>query len=108
MPRRPNGTFAPAAAPRSHMLRVRLTPAEWAELTAIADAAGFTVSDLVRRRALGRPVLATADAALIRELRRQGGLIKHVYETGGAHTATAAQALRAIVGAIEHLSRGPS
>lgn len=41
-----------------------------------AEAAGLSVSETVRRRYLSLPVIARTDDAMIRELRRQGGLLK--------------------------------
>lgn len=62
-------------------MRVRLTPAERAELEASAEIAGVTVSEYIRRRALGRRVVARralADVQTLNELRRLGGLVKHL------------------------------
>ena len=55
---------------------MRLSPVEREQLRDEADLAGISISDLVRRRALGRPVYAAIDLATIRELRRLGGLQK--------------------------------
>ena len=87
-------------------LRLRLTADEKAQLTEIAQVAGISVSELVRRRALGKPIVASVDLAMIREVRRLGGLLKHVHtESGGAYSQTTAQALVAIKNYIEALSR---
>ena len=44
--------------------------------------AGLTVSEYMRRRFFGgRPILAQADASMLREMRRIGGLLKHNFET---------------------------
>jgi hypothetical protein len=56
---------------------MRLCEAERTELREAADLAGISVSELVRKRALGRPVHSAADLMLVRELRRLGGLQKH-------------------------------
>ena len=55
---------------------MRLAPREREELRDEADLAGVTISELVRRRALGRSVHAAIDLTMIRELRRLGGLQK--------------------------------
>jgi hypothetical protein len=85
-------------------LDVRVAPAEKAALRAIADSAGLAVSDLVRLRALGRPVVSRTDATTIRELRRLGGLLKMVHlDSGGAyseHTAAALSELRAAIARV--------
>jgi hypothetical protein len=53
---------------------VRLKQEEHDRLVAEADAAGITLAALARRRLAGVRVIARTDAALIRELRRLGGL----------------------------------
>jgi hypothetical protein len=60
----------------THKLNVRLTAAEHAALKTAAADAGLSLSDYARRRVLGRVVIASTDAATIRELRRLGGLFK--------------------------------
>jgi hypothetical protein len=55
---------------------MRLSPVEREQLKEEADLAGLSISELVRRRALGRPVHAAIDLTMIRELRRLGGLQK--------------------------------
>jgi hypothetical protein len=85
-------------------LDVRVTPAEKDRVRALARAAGLAVSELVRLRALGRPVVCRTDATTIRELRRLGGLLKKVHvDSGGAYsqqTATTLGALRAAIGRL--------
>lgn len=94
------------AAGLTAYLRVRVTPEEKARLQEDADLAGLSVSELVRRRYFGKPILASTDRAMIRELRRIGGLLKHIHtESGGAYSQTTAQALVAIKNTIETLSR---
>lgn len=73
---------------------LRLRPSEKREFQEEAELAGLSVSELIRRRALGRPVVASADRVMINELRRIGGLLKHVHVTsGGAYSKDTAAAL---------------
>ncbi len=61
--------------------QVRLTATERAELEAAAEKAGLTLSEYIRRRALGRRVAAPralTDIQTLNELRRLGGLVKHL------------------------------
>lgn len=89
----------------SAVVNVRLTTAEKTGLKEAADLAGLSVSEYVRRRALGRAVLAQADAVTIKELRRLGGLVKHLHnETGGIYSRETAAALVALRGYIEQLA----
>jgi len=88
------------------VINVRLTSAEKARLREDADLAGVSVSELVRRRYFGRPIVANADAVMLKELRRLGGLLKHVHsESRGAYSQHTAAALAAIKDYIEKLSR---
>ena len=67
--------------------------------------AGLSVSELVRRRYFGKPILASTDRATIRELRRIGGLLKHIHnQSDGVYSKETAQALVEIKAYIEHLS----
>lgn len=78
------------------------------QLEEAADVAGLSVSELVRRRALGRTVQAASDLTTIRELRRLGGLQKHsinklLNKDGVASECIAT--IKALREAIERLAR---
>ena len=61
-----------------------------------------------RARVLGHKVIADTDMNMIRELRRQGGLLKKLHtESSGAYSAETAAALREITIAIQELARRP-
>ena len=93
--------------PLDAVINVRLTSAEKARLRDDADLAGVSVSELVRRRYFGKPIVANADAVMLKELRRLGGLAKHLHqESRGAYSKETAAALIAIRDYIEKLSRG--
>jgi hypothetical protein len=95
------------ASALTERLDVRVAPAEKAQLRAIASDAGVTVAELVRERALGRPVVSRTDATTIRELRRLGGLLKKVHtDSRGAHSPATAAALRDLHAAIRTLAGG--
>ena len=97
---------AQGAEPLDAVINVRLTSAEKAKLKEDADLAGLSMSELVRRRYFGRPIIASADAVMLKELRRIGGLLKHVHnESGGAYSQGTAMALSALTAYIEELSR---
>jgi hypothetical protein len=92
--------------PLDAVINVRLTTAEKARLREDADLAGVSVSELVRRRYFGRPIIASTDAVMLKELRRIGGLLKHIYnESRGDYSKETAAALTAIRSYIERLSR---
>jgi hypothetical protein len=86
-------------------LDVRVARGEKQQLRAIAHGAGLGLSELVRLRALGRPVVCRTDATTIRELRRLGGLLKKVHiDSGGAYSQQTAAALVALQDAIARLA----
>ncbi|WP_231649635.1 plasmid mobilization protein [Ralstonia syzygii] len=71
-----------------------------------ADLAGLSVSELVRRRYFGRPIVASTDMVMVRELRRMGGLLKHIHNTtDGVYSRETAQALVEIAAQIKALSQ---
>jgi len=89
-------------------LDVRVAPAEKEQLRQIAAGAGIAVAELIRARALDRPVVSRTDATTIRELRRLGGLLKKVHlDSGGAYSRDTAVALIALKGAILRLAGDP-
>ena len=91
--------------PLDTVINVRLTSAEKAKLKEDADLAAISMSALVRRRYFGRPVIANANAAMIRELRRLGGWLKHIHnQSGGAYSQETAATLANVKAYIERLS----
>lgn len=92
--------------PLDAVVNVRLTSTEKGLLKEDADLAGLSMSELVRRRYFGRPIIAEADAVMLKELRRIGGLLKHIHnESGGAYSKDTAGALAVLKGYMEKLSR---
>jgi hypothetical protein len=92
--------------PLDAIINVRLTSAEKVRLKEDADLAALSMSELVRRRYFGRPIIANADAVMLKELRRLGGLLKLVHsESGGAFITDTANTLYAVKTYIEQLSR---
>jgi hypothetical protein len=88
-------------------LDVRVAPVEKEQLRRIAADAGLAVAELVRARALDRPVVSRVDATAIRELRRLGGLLKKVHvDSGGAYSKETASALAALRAAVDRLAGG--
>lgn len=91
--------------PLDAVVNVRLTTAEKARLLEDADLAALTMSQLIRRRYFGRPIIASADMVMLKELRRLGGLLKHIHnQSGGIYSRETAGALVALKAYIEVLS----
>ena len=71
---------------KGERLTVRFCSDEMKELTNQAEISALSVSELVRRRVLGKRVAAATDLKMLSELRRIGGLIKHIFnESNGLH-----------------------
>lgn len=88
------------------VVNVRLTREEKERLRDDAEMAALPMSALVRARYFGRPIVAHADKILIKELRRLGGLLKHVHnESGGAYSAETSAALFLVSEAIKKVAR---
>ncbi len=94
--------------PFDAVINVRLTSAEKAALKEDADLAGLSMSELVRRRYFGRPIIANADAIMLKELRRLGGLLKHIHnQSAGAYSQATASAIAELRVYIQKLSSKP-
>jgi hypothetical protein len=65
--------------PLDQRVTIRLTQTEKNQLIEEADLAGLTTAELIRRRYFGKPIVTATDRATIRELRRIGGLLKHIF-----------------------------
>ena len=86
-------------------IKVRLTSSEKAILIEEAAIAGISMSELVRRRYFGRPIIANTDVVMLRELRRIGGLLKHIHtESDGAYSSHTSAALDEVRNYIKKLS----
>ena len=71
---------------RTERLTVRFRSGELEELSNQAEICGLSVSELLRRRALEMRVVSVIDSKMLSELRRIGGLIKHLFnETNGLY-----------------------
>jgi hypothetical protein len=66
-------------------ISVRLTAAEKIQLAEDAQISGLGLSELVRRRYFGRRIIANADTAILRELRRLGGILKQLNSENADH-----------------------
>lgn len=87
-------------------LDVRVTKEERQEIQEQAEASGLSVSEYVRRRTLGRRVSSVMDVRMLSELRRQGGLLKKIFnESNGMYSDKTAVALENISKFIEGLER---
>ena len=92
-------------------LTLRVSAEEKRRVEEQAALAGLSVSEYMRRNIFGgRPVVAAADEAMLRELRRIGGLLKHHFETvrqagvGVEISAQMSDTLRLLVRSIETIT----
>ncbi len=84
---------------------LRLSEREDARLVEYAAIAELSVSEYMRRLFFGgRPLIASTDAQMIRELRRMGGLLKHLSATSPEVTAEIRETLTSIRQAIDRLA----
>ena len=87
-------------------LDVRVTREERQEIQEQAEASGLSVSEYVRRRTLGRRVASVMDVRMLSELRRQGGLLKKIFnESNGMYSEEIVLALDRMSKFIEFLER---
>ena len=74
----------------------QVTSVERDRIREAASQAGLSVSEFLRRRALGRPVVPLADAAARKALRRVGVDLNQLVRRAGSGGATEAEARAAI------------
>jgi hypothetical protein len=77
------------------VVNIRLTAGEKEFLRQEAKEAGLTLSVFGRRRLLGHKVRAQVDLVVVNELRRLGGLLKHLHNQSGMDTSVVLGELRA-------------
>jgi hypothetical protein len=95
--------------PLDQRITIRLSRAEKDQLTEDANLAGLTTSELIRRRYFGKPIIAATDAAMIRELRRVGGLLKHIFnQSGNTYRIETGNALSEVKDCIQRLANRDS
>lgn len=91
--------------PLDAVVNVRLTKSEKERLQDDADLAGLSMSELVRRRYFGRPIIANVDAVMLKELRRIGGLIKDTHnKTDGIYSKETSDILISLKTYIDKLA----
>lgn len=90
------------------VVHVRLTGSEKSQLREDADLASLTVSALVRRRCLGRPVAVREDQVVIKELRRLGSHLQQLLERDGdLCRGDIASALRSVITYMDERTTNP-
>lgn len=71
---------------RTVNLKLRCLPEEADKIKEKAIDSGVSISEFLRCAALKRKTRSTIDSQIINELRRLGGLQKHLFTEGGGHT----------------------
>ena len=93
-------------ANRTKVINIRLTDAEHKMAKERAEITGLTLSSYGRFQILNRPITSRVDLAAINELRRQGGLVKHIYnQSQGAYATETAAVLRSLAAAIDRITQ---
>ncbi|HHV6209826.1 TPA: plasmid mobilization protein MobA [Salmonella enterica] len=86
---------------------VRCLPEEKEAIQEKAKAAGLSLGEFLRRSALGRRIDAQCDTEMIMELRRLGGLQKHLFKEGnGLLSKEYSQVLVALQKALLRVGQG--
>jgi hypothetical protein len=90
---------------RSTSMLIRMCPTERAAIASRATACRLSVSEYLRRCALRKNVQPRADVDAVADLRRQGGLIKHLASTDRRHSYEYRTALNLIHKTIRRICR---
>ena len=87
-------------------IAVRLTTAEKQRLALDAEIAGLSMSSLVRARYFGRPIIASADLAMINNLNSLRGQLKNMHnESNGEYAPETSAMLALIADAVRAIAR---
>jgi len=93
------------ARKKSKLVMVRVTPEDYDELRSRALDTGTTVPEYLRACGMGRTTRSAVDSQLINELRRLGGLQKHLFKEGeGQLSKEYSEVLVAIQSAIARIA----
>ena len=63
------------------LIHVRCTAAEKEQIRQTAEVGGLTLSQYARKRLIGHRIQSRIELAVLGEMRRQGGLLKHLITT---------------------------
>ena len=89
---------------RTKRIYIRLTPSEFEEMQEQAQMSGLSLSEYVRCQVSGRKVKSRIEVKILSELRRQGGLLKYVFEESrGMYSSKTAVALDNLNSLIKEL-----
>ena len=87
-------------------INIRVTPKERNEIQEQAEISGLSISEYIRRRVCGRRIPSRIEKRMLSELRRQGGLLKYIFnESQGMYSEKTAKALDNINSFISGLER---
>jgi hypothetical protein len=93
-------------ATKSNRVTVRFEDEEFRLLLENADVSGLSLAAYIRARCRGRRIAAKADLKNLSELRRLGGLLKHIHnETKGMYSEHTAKAVSDISTYVRKMSR---
>ena len=91
---------------RDKRITIRLEGVEFDRVREQVLASGLSIAEYSRRRILGYSIVSKMDLLMLNELRRVGGLVKHVYKkTGGLYSLETAEALHALTACARKLER---
>ena len=91
---------------RNCRLYLRVTPDEQETIREQAELSGLSMSEYVRKRVLGFRVMPKSELNILRELRRLGGLVKHLHnESQGLYSFETVSALNSLTSYAHALER---
>lgn len=92
---------------KSRKVTLRYSETQYASLSERAENASLSVSEYIRSISVNGRVLSRTDVKMLSELRKLGGLLKHIHnETRGAYSEDTANAIRALESYVRKLERG--
>lgn len=90
---------------RRAIIGVRFTLDERQIINGEADICGLSISSFIRAKSLGKRIAPKTDLKVLAELRRLGGLLKHIHnETNGIYSVFTTDCLKEIAAYTRKLS----
>lgn len=101
-------TFKKVENPKTQTYKLRMSQDDYDAISQKASDCGLSMAEYMRRCAMGRQTRSYIDTQIINELRRLGGLQKHLYKGDQDHSKEYSEVLVAIKEAIKSISVRPN
>lgn len=71
----------------TQMVILRMTEKEKSQLRELAEQCQLSMSEFIRRKSLGKPVIADSHSVIVNELRRIGTILTNIHKNSNDHVS---------------------